>query len=132
MLRLITRVFSLVVAFPILMAVVAFAPSTAHAQETGVDLVGGAGIFRPKNPESKRSGNPRPARPRMTAAEIEERYEDALSDGNDARDARKFAAAETSYHTAVTLKPHDARALYGLGNVYTDQQRWDDAEKSYR
>ena len=107
-------------------------PTDARAQEAGGDLVGGAGIFRPKNPESKRSGNPRPARPRMTAAEIEERYGDAIADGNDARDARKFAAAEASYRAAANLKPRDARAHYGLGNVFTDQQRWDDAEKSYR
>ena len=65
-----------------------------RAQETGGDLTGGAGIFRPKNPEAKRSGNPsrppvaRPTRP--NPAEIEAKFEDALADGNDARDARKF------------------------------------------
>jgi tetratricopeptide (TPR) repeat protein len=107
----------------------------ARAQEVGGDLSGGAGIFKPKNPEAKRSG--RPARPvarptRPNPAEIEEKFEDAIGDGNDARDARKFAAAEASYRTALKLKPRDARAHYGLGNVFTDQQRWDDAEKSYR
>jgi len=69
---------------------------------------------------------------RLTAAEIEERYEDALSDGNDARDARKFTLAETAYRLALNVKPRDFRAPYGLGNVFTDQQRWDEAEKSYR
>jgi tetratricopeptide (TPR) repeat protein len=107
----------------------------ARAQEVGGDLNGGAGIFKPKNPEAKRSG--RPARPvarptRPNPAEIEEKFEDAIGEGNDARDARKFAAAEASYRTALKLKPRDARAHYGLGNVSTDQQRWDDAEKSYR
>jgi len=29
-----------------------FAGALAHAQEAGGDLVGGAGIFRPKNPEA--------------------------------------------------------------------------------
>jgi len=110
-----------------------FAGAIAHAQEAGGDLVGGAGIFRPKNPDAKRSGNTnRTARPRMTPAEIEEKYQDAISDGNDARDERKFAAAESSYRTAVNLKPHDARAFYGLGNIYVDQHRWDDAEDAYR
>lgn len=110
-----------------------FAGALAHAQESGGDLVGGAGIFRPKNPEAKRSGNAnRPARPRVTPAEIEEKYQDAISDGNDARDARKFAAAESSYRAAVNLKPHDARAFYGLGNIYVDQRRWDNAEEAYR
>jgi cytochrome c-type biogenesis protein CcmH/NrfG len=32
----------------------------------------------------------------------------------------------------LKLKPRDARAAYGLGNVYSDQQRWDDAEAAYR
>ena len=110
-----------------------FAGALAHAQEAGGDLVGGAGIFRPKNPDAKRSGNAnRPPRPRMTPAEIEEKYQDAISDGNDARDARKFAASESSYRAAVNLKPHDARAFYGLGNIYVDQHRWDEAEDAYR
>jgi superkiller protein 3 len=107
----------------------------ARAQETGGDLLGGAGIFRPKNPESKRSTNPtrpvaRPTRP--NPAEIEARFEDRLSDGNDARDARKYTLAETAYRLAINLKPRDARASYGLGNVFADQQRWDEAEKAYR
>src|SRR5712692_6387172 len=86
--------------------------AAVRAQEASGDLSGGAGIFRPKNPESKRSTNPtRPvARPtRLSPAEIEARFEDTLSDGNDARDARKYAAAETAYRNAIKLKPHDAR-----------------------
>ena len=107
--------------------------SVARAQETGGDLVGGAGIFRPKNPDAKRTSGPRrPPRPTMTAAEIEEKYQDALSDGNDGRDARKFPVAEASYREAIKLKPMDARAFYGLGNVFVDQQRWEDAEDAYR
>jgi tetratricopeptide (TPR) repeat protein len=128
--------FRLIGSFPILLSfAILMCAGMARAQETGGDLSGGAGIFRPKNPETKRSGHPsrpvaRPTRP--NPAEIEEKFEDALSDGNDARDARKFAAAEASYRTALKLKPRDARADYGLGNVFTDQQRWDDAEKIYR
>jgi tetratricopeptide (TPR) repeat protein len=107
--------------------------SQSIAQETGGELGGGAGLFRPKNPEAKRSGNPtRPAAPRLSPAEIEARFQDAIADGNDSRDARKFAAAEASYRSALRLKARDARAHYGLGNVFVDQQRWDDAEKSYR
>src|SRR5258708_31765329 len=105
----------------------------AGAQETSGDLSGGAGIFRPKNPESKHSTTRPVARPaRPNPAEIEARYEDALSDGNDARDARKYAAAETAYRGAIKLKPRDARGSYGLGNVFADQQRWDEAETAYR
>ena len=111
----------------------AFTAVAVRAQETGGDLVGGAGIFRPKNPEAKRSGNAnRPTRPRLTPAEIEERFQDAISDGNDARDARKFDVAEASYRAALKLKPQDARGFQGLGNVFVDQQRWEDAENAYR
>jgi tetratricopeptide (TPR) repeat protein len=60
----------------------------------------------------------------MTAAELEEKYQDQLSDGNDARDARKFPVAEAAYREGIKLKPMDARAFYGLGNVFVDQQRW--------
>jgi len=105
----------------------------AQAQETGGELGGGAGIFRPKNPEAKRSSGPaRPNPVRVSPAEIEARFQDAIADGNDARDARKFSAAEAAYRRALGLKPRDARAHYGLGNVFVDQQRWDDAETSYR
>jgi protein O-GlcNAc transferase len=108
---------------------------SSRAQEVGGDLSGGAGIFRPRNPEAKHVGRPshpvaRPTRP--NPAEIEEKFEDAVANGNDARDARKYAEAESSYRAALKLKPRDARAHYGLGNVFTDQQRWDDAEKIYR
>jgi tetratricopeptide (TPR) repeat protein len=127
---------SLIGSFPILLSFsILICSGVARAQETGGDLSGGAGIFRPKNPEAKRTGNPsrpvaRPTRP--NPAEIEEKFENALSDGNDARDARKFAEAEAAYRTALKLKPRDPRAHYGLGNVFTDQQRWEDAEKIYR
>ena len=119
----------------------------ARAQEAGGDLGGGAGIFRPKNPETTRRIKPPtgikpptarkstgPSAPKAAAPSpevIEERFEDALDDGNTARDARKYAEAEKAYREAGKLKPKDWRAWYGLGNVYTDQQRWDDAEKAY-
>jgi tetratricopeptide (TPR) repeat protein len=127
---------SLIGSLPILLSCsIMMCAGVARAQETGGDLSGGAGIFRPKNPEAKRGANPsrpvaRPTRP--NPAEIEEKFENALADGNDQRDARKFAAAEASYSTALKLKPRDSRAHYGLGNVFTDQQRWEEAEKIYR
>lgn len=108
-------------------------PGALMAQETGGELGGGAGIFRPKNPEAKRSGNPaRPPKPRMSPAEIEARYQDALADGNDERDGRRFVQAEAAYRKALVLKPRDSRAHYAIGNVFVDQQRWEDAEASYR
>src|SRR5262245_21582202 len=112
--------------------------AVAQAQETGGALVGGAGIFRPKNPEAKRTANPnRPKRPnpnavRLDPAEIDEKFQDLISDANDARDARKYSVAEMFYRDALKLKPHDTRGFQGLGNVFVDQQRWDDAEEAYR
>jgi tetratricopeptide (TPR) repeat protein len=128
--------FSLIISLPILLCLsILFFSASASAQGTGGDLVGGAGIFRPKNPEAKRGTRPskpvaRPTRP--NPAEIEGKFEDALADGNDARDARKYAAAEESYRAALKLKPRDARAFQGLGNVFVDQQRWEEAEAAYR
>jgi len=113
----------------------------AWGQDVGVDVGGGAGIFRPKNPETKkrtgrttppprRTTGPRPTGP--TSAEIEDRVEEMLEKGNQFRDARRFAEAEDSYQGILKLKPNDGRAAYGLGNIYSDQQRWDEAEAAYR
>src|SRR6185503_9726299 len=111
------------------------------AQDVGADVGGGAGIFRAKNPETKKSANKpgtKPAGTRATTANrakntaVAERVEELLEKGNAARDGRKFTEAEESYKEVLKLKPRDARAAYGLGNVYSDQQRWDDAEAAYR
>jgi tetratricopeptide (TPR) repeat protein len=48
------------------------------------------------------------------------------------RDARRFAEAEEAYQSVLKIRARDARAAYGLGNVFTDQQRWENAETSYR
>ena len=110
-------------------------------QDVGADVGGGAGIFRAKNPEAKKKPGATttrpgarttgPARPRPSAA-VAERIEDLLDKGNQARDERKFAEAEESYKEILKLKARDARAAYGLGNIYADQQRWEDAEAAYR
>ena len=132
-----------------LCAVLLLSPAqTVRGQEAGGDFGGGAGIFRPKNPETKSkrrtSGGSRPTNPRPkpkpgrgkpagpSPAEIEEMVEDKLDEGNEARDARNYAEAEKAYREASQLKARDSRAYYGLGNIYTDQQRWEEAEKAYR
>jgi tetratricopeptide (TPR) repeat protein len=112
--------------------------ASVHAQDVGGDVGGGAGIFRAKNPETKKSGNKpgttaKPAgRSAAPSRAVAERVEDLLDKGNEARDTRKFTDAETAYKEVLKLKPRDARAAYGLGNIYSDQQRWDDAEAAYR
>lgn len=123
----------------------------ASAQEVGGEIRVGAGIFKPKNPEtnskrrtggakspattrSKSPANSRVPRtqPAPTATDVEDQFEDALDEGNEARTARKFDEAEKAYRAAAGLKPNDARAAYGLANIYTDQQRWAEAEQAYR
>src|SRR5687768_461201 len=115
--------------------------ATAFGQDVGADVGVGAGIFRAKNPETKRSTKPGPGtKPgnrttgptRTRGSNAAERVEDLLDKGNEARDARKFVEAEEAYKQVLTLKARDARAAYGLGNVYSDQQRWEDAEAAYR
>jgi superkiller protein 3 len=96
----------------------------------------GAGVFKPKNPETKRRG-PRPVKPvvkntRKPDTALDDRIDDLLDKGNSARDAKKFAEAQEAYEGVLKLRAHDSRGAYGLGNVYTDQRRWDDAEKAYR
>ena len=59
-------------------------------------------------------------------------FEKLIQEGNVARDARNYIAAESAYKRAAGIKSRDARAVYGLGNLYSDQQRWEDAEKSFR
>jgi tetratricopeptide (TPR) repeat protein len=112
-----------------------------RGQDIGVDVGGAAGIFRPKNPEAKRRANRttpvvrRGSGPRATtppSAGLEDRIEDLLNNGNEFRDARRFAEAETAYQSVLKLKANDGRAAYGLGNIYSDQQRWEEAEGSYR
>ena len=114
------------------------ASALVFAQDVGADV--GAGIFRAKNPETKKAAKPAGNKPtarttggtRTRPSAVAETVEDLLEKGNVARDARKFAEAEDAYKEVLKLKQRDARAAYGLGNVYADQQRWDDAEAAYR
>ncbi|MEP6635419.1 MAG: tetratricopeptide repeat protein [Acidobacteriota bacterium] len=119
---------------------------SAFGQDVGADVGGGAGIFRPRNPETKKRTN-KPLTPvtkpttsgrtgarggRVTTPPADDHVEELLEKGNQFRDARRFAEAEDAYQSVLKLKPTDARAANGLGNVFTDQQRWEDAESSYR
>ncbi len=131
----------------IVLSLTVFTVPGAFGQAVGGDVGGGAGIFRPKNPETKRASKPatpvtKPSTTRTTTrttrttrptpAVNDDRVEDLLDKGNELRDARRFAEAEEAYQGVFKLRPRDARAAYGLGNVFTDQQRWEAAETSYR
>jgi len=67
-----------------------------------------------------------------TNGDFNEFFERAIVEGNTARDEREYTKAEASYLRAQSLKIKDSRAIYGLGNLYSDQQRWEEAERAYR
>ena len=67
-----------------------------------------------------------------TTGDFNEIYEQSIEEGNTARDARDYLKAESAYLRAQNLQSKDARAVYGLGNLYSDQQRWEEAERAYR
>ena len=64
--------------------------------------------------------------------DFSEEFEQAIEEGNQARDARDYARAEAAYLQAQKFKNTDFRAVYGLGNLFSDQQRWEEAERAYR
>ena len=114
----------------------------ALAQDVGADV--GGGVFRAKNPETNKKttkpaatttgkpGSRATGTTRIKTPAVEEKIDELLDKGNEARDARRFTEAEDAYKGVLKLKARDARGAYGLGNVYSDQQRWDDAEAAYR
>lgn len=67
-----------------------------------------------------------------TSGEYNELFDRAIDEGNEARDARNYVKAEGAYLRAQSLKTGDWRAVWGLGNLYSDQQRWEEAERAYR
>jgi tetratricopeptide (TPR) repeat protein len=138
-----SSVFRPIFLFCTLSVCLSLAGVCANAQDVGVDVGGGAGIFRPKNPEArKRTGKTSPITKRgspsrtpgatAVSGTVDERADDLMEKGNEFRDARRFAEGEDAYRAVLKLKPRDARAAYGLGNIYSDQQRWDEAERAYR
>src|SRR6185295_5728816 len=135
-----SSVFRAVFTLVALSAVLSFAGVCALGQDVGSDVIGGAGIFRPKNPESKKrtvrttTTTRRGTTTRTTGASAgsEDKIEDLLDKGNQFRDAQRFAEAESSYQSILKINAKDGRAAYGLGNIYSDQQRWEEAEVAYR
>jgi tetratricopeptide (TPR) repeat protein len=131
-----SSIFRSALSLVVISLALAFTAVTALGQDVGVDVGGGAGVFRPKNPEAKRRTNrPTPVvrrgSPRPTA-NPEDTIEDLLDKGNQYRDARRFAEAQEAYQSILKIKAKDGRAAYGLGNIYSDQQRWEEAETAYR
>ena len=73
----------------------------------------------------KRSGNLSPTEERQQAIEL------AIRDGNDSRKAFDYERSLFNYRRAADLDPNDARAYYGLGNVYFDLYCYDSAIDFY-
>ena len=81
-----------------------------------------------KQPENTAAVN-KPAPKNPVADEL---FEQAIEEGNTARDLRDYISAESAYRRAEGIKPKDSRAIYGVGNLYSDQQRWEEAEQNSR
>src|ERR1700694_1617701 len=89
---------------------------SAVGRNVGGDI--GGGIFRPKNPETRKHASKpikpitRPSRRAPASAGLEDRVEELLDKGNDARDAKKYTEAQGAYEEVLKLKPLDARGAY--------------------
>jgi hypothetical protein len=89
--------------------------ASVHGQDVGIDP-GGSGLFRAKNPETKKNASKpvagaKPAnRPTASSRAATERVEDLLDKGNEARDARKFTDAEAAYKDVLKLKPRTKKS----------------------
>jgi tetratricopeptide (TPR) repeat protein len=57
--------------------------------------------------------------------------EEAIQQGNTARDANDYEQALAHYQKAQTLDPKEARAFYGMGNLYADLSCQDSAIEAY-
>lgn len=69
---------------------------------------------------------------KLSASEAKyQAIEQAIKDGNDARKAFDYEKSFSSYRRAEELEPNDARAYYGLGNVYFDLYCYDSAIDFY-
>lgn len=111
------------------------------------DAIGGAALIfrRPDNPplhtgqnsSAGAAGGGRTSSGRTkvrVAATAAEAHEKVIAKGNAARNAPtpRYSEAEQQYKLAATQDPTDARAHAGLGNVYLDQRRFNDAVVAYR
>src|SRR5258708_15550026 len=107
-------IFRAVFGFLVLSVVLSCAGVCALGQDVGSDVIGGAGIFRPKNPESKKrtvrtTTTRRGTVPRTTGASTAnaDKVEDLLDKGNQFRDAQRFAEAENSYQSILKISAKD-------------------------
>lgn len=144
------RVTYLLAIFLLTATLLVLSPASSSAQgqagaggSVPADAVGGASlIFRkPLNPalhsgstasQSSAGGGrlPGSAKARAAAAEAHERV---IAKGNAARSAPtpRYSEAEQQYKLAAMQDPNDPRAHAGLGNIYLDQGRYNEATAAY-
>jgi tetratricopeptide (TPR) repeat protein len=79
---------------------------------------------RSSSPNKKPKGSSAAAANRLA-------IEQAINEGNEAREANNYEKAFASYRLAEKLSPKDPRAVYGLGNVYFDLECSDQASQAY-
>jgi tetratricopeptide (TPR) repeat protein len=120
------------------------------------DIHGGAilPIPRPENPLVRKkpkktsaavlpSGVPPPVKAPQSSLEsvqnqagedMNDEVEDALALANSARDDKppRYSDAERAYKLAIKLNFKDPRPYQGLGNIYFDQKKFEEAAKAYK
>lgn len=110
--------------------------TTARPADTPKPIRGRLGGLVKPSPE--RQPTPAdPPQPTITPTPAESEFndiDDAIEAGNTARDQKppNYAEAERAYKLAAKLKPDDWRAFVGLGNIYLDQGRDEEAVAPYR
>lgn len=78
------------------------------------------GKSRPAQPSTDTPPNPK-----------QQEIEKALEDGNQARKLNEYEQALAHYKVAQKLSPQEARAFYGMGNLYSDLYCYDSALAAY-
>lgn len=84
-----------------------------------------------KKPVRTTSTAPKPKPGTRTQPVDNSQLDDALSLADDARQARRYEAAERGYLLAAKIAPNDPRSYLGLGHAYYSQKKFAEAEKSY-
>lgn len=87
----------------------------------------------PDNLPRRAQGRPAPSSPGTAAEDKQEAIEQALAEGNSARDRNEYGQALRPYRkVSEELDPREPRAFYGMGNVYADLYCHDPAVAAYR
>jgi tetratricopeptide (TPR) repeat protein len=88
---------------------------------------------RPVSRSKQTASNPQQPPPDTRADDKQQDIERAIADGNEARNKNDYKQALDHYQkVAKELNPKDARAFYGMGNLYSDLSCYESAIEAYR